>query len=64
MVAADESELIALAEDTYGLSLTKPASQDDEVFTALSTDADNPTFITDKDYEATEENLKDAKRVS
>ncbi len=45
MVAADEGELIALAEDTYGLSLTKPASQDNEVYTALSTNQDTPTVI-------------------
>ncbi len=56
MVAADEGELVALAENTYGLSLAKPESQDDKAYTTLSTDADNPTFITDKDYEETKEN--------
>ncbi len=56
MVAADEGELVALAENTYGLSLAKPESQDDKTYTTLSTDADNPTFITDKDYEETGEN--------
>ena len=56
MVATDEGELVALAENTYGLSLAKPESKDDEVYTTLSTDADNPTFITDKDYEHTDPN--------
>ena len=59
MVAADEGELVALVENTYGLALdNKPTSKDDEVYIALSTDADNPTFITDKDYEGTGENDK------
>ena len=59
MVAADEGELVALADNTYGLALdNKPASKDNEVYTTLSTDADNPTFITDKDYEGTGENDK------
>jgi hypothetical protein len=59
MVAADEGELVALADNTYGLALdNKPASKDEEVYTTLSTDADNPTFITDKDYEGTGENDK------
>ena len=54
MVAADEGELVALAEDTYGLSLSQPTSQDDEVYTVLSTDADNPTVIkTIDDYSPT-----------
>ena len=56
MVAASEGELVALTDNTYGLSLVKPESKDEEVYTTLSTDADNPTFITDKDYEATETN--------
>ena len=59
MVAADEGELAALADNTYGLALdNKPASKDNEVYTTLSTDANNPTFITDKDYEGTGENDK------
>ena len=59
MVAADEGELVALADNTYGLALdNKPASKDEEVYTTLSTDADNPTVITDKDYEETKENDK------
>ena len=56
MVTTDEGELVALAENTYGLSLVKPESKDEEAYTTLSIDADNPTFITDKDYEATEAN--------
>ena len=54
MVAVDEGELAALADNTYGLALTEPASQAEEVYTTLSTDADAPTFITDKDHKATE----------
>ena len=46
MVAADEGELVALADNTYGLALdNKPASKDNEVYTALSTDQSNPTII-------------------
>ena len=56
MVAVDEGELAALADNTYGLALAKPETKDEEVYTTLSTDADNPTFITDKDYEHTEAN--------
>ena len=56
MVAVDEGELAALTDNTYGLALAKPESKDEEVYTTLSTDADNPTFITDKDYEKTEAN--------
>ena len=56
MVAVEGDELVALADNTYGLSLAKPETKDEEVYTPLSTDADNPTFITDKDYEATEAN--------
>ena len=51
-----EGGLAALTDNTYGLALAKPASQAEEVYTALSTDADAPTFITDKDYEKTEAN--------
>lgn len=56
MVASDEDELLALADNTYGLSLTEPESKDSEVFTGLSANASKPTVITDKDYEATEAN--------
>ena len=56
MVAVDEGELVALTDNTYGLSIAKPESKDEEVYTTLSTDADNPTFITDKDYEHTDPN--------
>ena len=48
--------LSALTDNTYGLALAKPETKDEEVYTTLSTDANNPTFITDKDYEATEAN--------
>ena len=58
MVATSEGELVALKDNTYGLSLSlaKPTSKDEVVYTSLSTVADNPTFITDKDYKATEAN--------
>ena len=59
MVAVEEDELTALEDNTWGLALdNKPASKDEEVYTVLSTDADNPTFITDKYYEGTGENDK------
>ena len=56
MVASDEDELLALADNTYGLSLTEPESKDSVVYTTLSTSSSEPTIITDKDYEATEAN--------
>ena len=56
MVAVDEDELVALTDNTYGLALTEPEGKDSEVYATLSTDADSPTFITDKDYKATEAN--------
>jgi hypothetical protein len=57
MVAADEGELVALADNTYGLSLVKPEDKEDEVYTVLSTDQDNPTIIkTIDDYSETEAN--------
>ena len=56
MVAADDGELTNLNDNTYGLSLVKPETKADEVYTSLSTDQSNPTFITDKDYEHTEAN--------
>ncbi len=55
-MVASEDEPVALDANTYGLSLVDPESVADEVFTSLSTDIDNPTFITDKDYSATEAN--------
>ena len=54
MVVVDEGELAALTDNTYGLALVEPESQAEEVYIALSTDADAPTFITDKDHKATE----------
>ena len=54
MVTVDNDELVALEDNTYGLSLAEPETKDDEAYTSLSTDQDNPTFITDKDYEPTE----------
>ena len=49
MVAVDEGELATLTDNTYGLSLAEPASQAEEVYTALSTDADNPTLLAEKE---------------
>ena len=45
MVAADEDELVALANNTYGLALEKPTTKDEAVYTALSTDLSNPTIL-------------------
>ena len=45
MVAADEGELVALANNTYGLALEKPTTKDEAVYTALSTDLSNPTIL-------------------
>ena len=46
MVAADEGELVALADNTYGLVLEeKPTTKDEAVYTALSTDLSNPTIL-------------------
>ena len=56
MISTDEGELATLKDNTYGLSTVKPESKDDKTYTILSTAADNPTFITDKDYKATEAN--------
>ncbi len=60
MVAADEGELVALADNTYGLALdNKPTSKDNEVYTALSTNQDTPTVIkTIDDYSPTPANDK------
>ena len=49
MIAVDEGELAVLTDNTYGLALAEPASQAEEVFTALSTDADNPTLLAEKE---------------
>ncbi len=54
MVAVEGDELTSLIDNTYGLALVEPESQDDELYAPLSTDADNPTLITDKDHKATE----------
>ncbi len=48
------SPVTKLTDNTYGLALVEPEDKADEVYAPLSTDADNPTFITDKDYLATE----------
>ena len=61
MVAINEedlSEYTSLTDNTWGLSLAEPETKGDEVYIALSTDTDNPTIITDKDYEGTGENDK------
>ena len=49
-------ELTTLTDNTYGLSLSEPTTKDEAIYTTLSTDSSTPTFITDKDYEATEAN--------
>ena len=59
MVAADEGELVALKDNTYGLSLVKPEDKEDEVYTTLSTDQSNPTILkTIDDYSETPANDK------
>ena len=55
MVAVEGDELTSLIDNTYGLALAEPASQAEEVYTALSTDADNPTLLAEKE-EGTEAN--------
>ena len=45
MVAVEGDELVVLKDNTYGLSLEEPTSKDEEVYTTLSTDQDNPTII-------------------
>ena len=54
MVVTEGDGLAVLTDNTYGLALAEPESKDSEVYTALSTDADAPTLITDKDRKATE----------
>lgn len=54
--SSDSSSLAPLSPNTYGLSFTDPESALDEVYTSLSTGSTTPTFITDKDYLATEAN--------
>ena len=49
MVAVEGDELTSLTDNTYGLSLVQPETKDDEAYTSLSTDQDNPTFITEKE---------------
>ena len=58
MIAVEGEQLSALTDNTYGLALTEPEDKDSDVYTTLSTSQDNPTFITDKDYEATDANDK------
>ena len=53
MITEEGTTPLALSDNTYGLALTEPTSQTDELFYSLSTDQTNPTFITDKNYEAT-----------
>ena len=55
MVTVEGDELTTLQDNTWGLALdNEPTAKDNKVYTALSTDQDNPTLITDKDYEETE----------
>ena len=49
MVAVEGDELTSLTDNTYGLSLVQPETKDDEAYTSLSTDADNPTPIAEKE---------------
>ncbi|MBQ1373260.1 InlB B-repeat-containing protein [Candidatus Saccharibacteria bacterium] len=60
MVAINEEDLsqyVSLTDNTYGLSLTKPETKDDNIYTALSMDQDNPTILKSiDDYSETEEN--------
>ncbi len=53
IVTADAGELVALADNTYGLASVMPTSQEDALYASLSTSATTPTFITDKSYKAT-----------
>ena len=48
-------ELSPLTDNTYGLSLSEPTTKDEAIYTTFSTDSSTPTLITDKAYEATEE---------
>ena len=58
MVAADEDELVALANNTYGLALEeKPTTKDEAVYTSLSIDPEEPTILKSMpEYTPTEEN--------
>ena len=58
MVAADEDELVALANNTYGLALDKkPTTKDEVVYTSLSIDPEEPTVLKSMpEYTPTEEN--------
>ena len=57
MVTVEGDELTTLQDNTWGLALdNEPTSKDNKVYKALSTDQNNPTLITDKDYEETEAN--------
>lgn len=58
MVAVGDDELVALTDNTYGLSLDEePTSKDDEVYITLSIDSEEPTIIKSMtDYAPTEEN--------
>ncbi len=56
-IPMEGDELTTLEDNTWGLALdNEPEAKDNKVYTTLSTDQDNPTLITDKDYEATEAN--------
>lgn len=57
-MVVESEEPTALIDDSYGLSLVRPESNNQETYTALSTDSSNPTIITDKNHEATDVNDK------
>lgn len=57
MITVNEEELTNLEDNTYGLSLNKPESQEDIIYTSLSTDSDSATVLkTVDDYAETLEN--------
>ena len=57
MVTVEGDEPTSLQDNTWGLALdNEPEAKDNKVYKALSTDQNNPTLITDKDYEETEAN--------
>ena len=60
MIAASEGELVALANNTYGLALEeKPTTKDEAVYTSLSIDPEEPTILKSMpEYTPTEENDK------
>ena len=57
MVAVDEDELAKLDINTYGLALgDEPTTKDQIAYISLSTNQENPTLITETNYEETSAN--------